>query len=83
MTETLAHCYSSESILGENYSMNTNMTGFIWFSKIFASLWAKVASENWKGKRNLLMWGLLDILPCTRLGTYLTLAAAFKGQQVS
>ena len=73
MTETLAHCYSSESILGENYPMNTNMKGFIWFSKI----------ENWKGKRNLLMWGLLYILPCTRLGTYLTLAAPCKGQQVS
>ena len=44
MIETLAHGYSSESTQrelsnGSCYdSMNTNMTGFIWFSKIFASL---------------------------------------------
>ena len=25
-------------VLGESYQMNTNMTGFRWFSKIFASL---------------------------------------------
>ena len=28
MTETLAHGYSSESILNESYPMNMNMTGF-------------------------------------------------------
>ena len=38
MTESLAHGYSYKSYLGESYPMNTNMTGFGWFSKIFASL---------------------------------------------
>ena len=38
MTETLANGYSSESTQRESYPMNTNMTGFRWFSKIFASL---------------------------------------------
>ena len=33
MTETLEHGWSSES-----YPMNTNATGFKWFSKLFASL---------------------------------------------
>ena len=48
MTETLAHEYSSISrqpermnthlrVLNESYLMNTNMTGFRRFSKIFAS----------------------------------------------
>ena len=31
-------------VLSEGYSMKTKMTGFRWFSKIFASLWTKVAS---------------------------------------
>ena len=34
-------------VLGRSYPMNTNMVGFRWFSKIFASLcfnWTKVAS---------------------------------------
>ena len=33
-------------VLSESYPMNTNMIGFGWFLKIFASLcfWAKVAS---------------------------------------
>ena len=30
-------------VLGEKFPMNTNMTGFRWFSKIFAFLKAKVA----------------------------------------
>ena len=33
ITATLAHGYSSETT-----PVNTNMTGFRWFSKIFASL---------------------------------------------
>ena len=36
MTETLANGYSSERTLRE--PTNTNMTGFRWFSKIFAPL---------------------------------------------
>ena len=43
MTEILLHGYSSESDLQESYQMNTNMTGFRCFSKIFV-LWTKVAS---------------------------------------
>ena len=37
MIETLAHGYSSR-VLSESFPMNTNMTGFRWFSKNFASL---------------------------------------------
>ena len=37
MTETLALGYS---VLSEGYLVNTNMTGFKWFSKIFDSLCA-------------------------------------------
>ena len=46
MTETLAHGYSSESIFIESYLMNTNMTGFRWFTKGLGTLvlWIKVAS---------------------------------------
>ena len=36
MTETLAQRYSSESTRWELNPMNTNMTGFRWFTKIFA-----------------------------------------------
>ena len=43
MTETLANMYSSESTWHESYSLNTNMTGFRWFSKIVV-LRTKVAS---------------------------------------
>ena len=35
MTETVAHGYSSESSGRELYPMNTNMTEFRWFSKVF------------------------------------------------
>ena len=38
MTENLAHGYSSEGTLSEGFPMNTNMTDFRWFSKVFASL---------------------------------------------
>ena len=38
MAKTLANRYSSESTQTGAYQMNTNMTGFSWFSKIFASL---------------------------------------------
>ena len=39
MTETLKYGYSSEgSTLGESYPMNTYMTGFRRFSKIFVCL---------------------------------------------
>ena len=31
-------------VQSKSYSMNTNMTGFIWFSNIFASFGKKVAS---------------------------------------
>ena len=33
-------------VLSESYPMNSNITGFRWFSKVFASfvLWMKVAS---------------------------------------
>ena len=37
MTATLANGYSAESAQRESYPMHTNMTEFIWFSKIFAS----------------------------------------------
>ena len=37
MTDTLAHEYSSESILSKCYPMNTNMTGLECFSKILSS----------------------------------------------
>ena len=37
MTETLVHMGTHLSVLCEGYLMNTNMTGFKWFSKIFAS----------------------------------------------
>ena len=30
--------------LSESFQMNTNMTGFKWFSKIIRVLWTKVAS---------------------------------------
>ena len=30
-------------VLSESFQMNTNMTGFRWFSKIFESLWMKLA----------------------------------------
>ena len=45
MIETLAHGYSSESILSESYPMDTNMTGFRCFSLNLCvpSLWTKVA----------------------------------------
>ena len=34
----------------ENYPMNTNVTGFRWFSKIFASLFfGRKWSQHWKG----------------------------------
>ena len=45
MIKTLAHGYSSESILSEIFPMNTNMAGFGSFSKIFASLWALWTKE--------------------------------------
>ena len=32
-------------VLSESYPMNTHMTGFRWFSKIFV-LWKKVASAS-------------------------------------
>ena len=37
-------------VLIESFPMNTNMTGFGWFSKVFAFFlpWTKVASA-WKG----------------------------------
>ena len=46
MDEPLAHG-THMRVLEENYPMNTNMTGFWWFSEMFASLffWAKVASS--------------------------------------
>ena len=34
------HMGSHLWVLSEGYPMNTNMTGFRWFSKIFVSLWA-------------------------------------------
>ena len=37
-TETLAYGISSESTISDSYLMNTNMTEFRWFSKIFPSL---------------------------------------------
>ena len=33
MTETLAHVYSSPRVLSKSFPVNTNMTGFRWFSK--------------------------------------------------
>ena len=50
MIETLAHGYSSE-----NAPMNTNMTGFKWFSKIFRSF--KAFSQRYNDISNI-------ILPC-------------------
>ena len=40
MTKTLAHGVMDTHlrVLSESYLMNTNMTGFGWLSKIFASL---------------------------------------------
>ena len=38
MIETLAYGYLSESTQRESYPINTNMTGFRWFPKIFAFL---------------------------------------------
>ena len=40
------HMGTHPIVLSESYSMNTNMTGFGWFSKIFSIflLWTKVAS---------------------------------------
>ena len=44
-------------VLSKNYPMNTNMTGFRWFSKFFCVLvlWSKVASAfgGVKQTRNL------------------------------
>ena len=38
MTETLAYGYSFDlRVFSESYQINTNMTGFKWFSKIFVS----------------------------------------------
>ena len=44
------------TVLSENYPINTNMTGFRWFSKIFAFLlWRKVSSalEGLYGKMGI------------------------------
>ena len=45
MIETLEHGYSSTQLFSESYPINTNMTMFMWFSKIFYVLviWSKVA----------------------------------------
>ena len=43
MTETLAHGYSSKSILSESYPMNTNMT---WFIDIFQKSLRSCALED-------------------------------------
>ena len=49
ITETQAHGYSSDSTR-ESYPMNTNMTWFRWFSKIFASLcFGQKSPPHWKG----------------------------------
>ena len=41
-------------LLGESYPMNTNMTGFRWLSKIFASLcFGQKQLQHWKGYRSL------------------------------
>ena len=37
-------------VVSESYPMNTNMTGFRWFSKIFASLcFGRKQPQHWKG----------------------------------
>ena len=37
-------------VLGESYPMNTHITGFRWFSKIFASLcFGRKQPQHWKG----------------------------------
>ena len=38
-------------VLGESYPMNTNMTAFRWYSKIFVSLGfeQKLQAQQWKG----------------------------------
>ena len=59
MTKTLAHGYSSKR---ESFPMNTNMTGFRWFSKIFASLCfgqLKVASALKGLNEYISFWGNL------------------------
>ena len=44
-------------VLRESFQMNTNMTGFRWFTKIFASftvLWMKVGLSALEGLSNSL-----------------------------
>ena len=50
MIGTLAHTAHSERVLNERYPMNTNMTGFRWFSKISIGRVEKITSEINKNK---------------------------------
>ena len=59
MIKTLAYGSSSESADSKSYPMNTNMTGFRSFLKIFASLcFGEKKSQHWKGTTGLsnLLW---------------------------
>ena len=51
MTETLAHWYSAASTYRESYPMNTHMTGFRCFLKIFACALdeSRLSVERYKG----------------------------------
>ena len=47
-------------VLGESYPMNTNMTGFKWFSKRVLVLWRRVASSIGRVKHEPFTWTGLD-----------------------
>ena len=52
MTEALAHGYSYLRVLSQNFPMNTNMTGFRCFSKIFASpCFGRKQPQHWEGSK--------------------------------
>ena len=66
MTEILAN----KRVLSKNYPMNTNMTGFRWFSKIFASLcFGQKEPQHWKGYMILLPHEVIYVSLCRFLAT--------------
>ena len=59
----------------DSFLMNTNLTGFIWFSKIFAPLYfGRKKPQHWKGlsiSPEIIVWN------CDNFGNYLGIEKDF------